>query len=169
MPAADGIRKNFALFLDGYGYAGKCDEFQPPNLEVQTESYRAGGMDAPVALDMGQNAMQATFKLAQMTAKALGLWGVSQGSTFPLIVRTPLEDLDGTVHPENFTCRGTVSGVNWDAVKAGAVAYVTMTMELRAFTYSIDGETIHDIDVLNMKRIINGVDRLAAQRNAMGI
>jgi len=28
---------------------------------------------------------------------------------------------------------------------------------------------VHDIDVLNMKRIVNGVDRLAAQRAAIGL
>jgi phage tail tube protein FII len=40
---------------------------------------------------------------------------------------------------------------------------------LVGYTYLLDEVVIHDIDVLNMKRIIGGVDRLAAQRKAIGL
>jgi P2 family phage contractile tail tube protein len=40
---------------------------------------------------------------------------------------------------------------------------------VRAYRYEQNGATIHDIDVVNMKRIINGVDRLAKIRAAIGL
>ena len=47
MGVAKDIRKNFSLFVDGRGYAGNTDEANMPELSLQTEEYRAGGMDAP--------------------------------------------------------------------------------------------------------------------------
>jgi P2 family phage contractile tail tube protein len=126
-------------------------------------------MDSSVALDMGQEKMEATFKLSQIAANALRLWGVGQGQTFSLIVRGALEDLDSSVKAEVFTQRGTIRTIEWDAVTPGAKAGVSLTMDIREFSYDIDGVRLHDIDVLNMKRIVNGVDRLAAQRAAIGL
>lgn len=56
--AARDILKNFNLFVDGRGYAGNVSEYTPPNLAVQTEDHRAGGMDAPIALDMGMEGLR---------------------------------------------------------------------------------------------------------------
>ena len=169
MAAAAQIRKNFSLFLDGFGYAGNVDEYQPPALTVQVEDFRAGGMDTSVALDMGMEKLEATFKLSKIAAEALRLWGVGAGQTFALVVRGALEDLDGTVKPEVFTQRGTIRSIEFDAVTAGAKAGVSLTMDIREFSYDVDGVRVHDIDVLNMKRIVNGQDRLAAQRAAIGL
>jgi len=169
MAAAAQIRKNFNLFLDGFGYAGNVEEYQPPTLAVQVEDFRAGGMDTSVALDMGQEKLEATFKLSKITADALRLWGVGQGQTFSLVVRGALEDLDGTVKAEVFTQRGTIRSIEHDAITSGAKSAVTLTMDIREYAYDIDGLRVHDIDVLNMKRIVNGVDRLAAQRAAIGL
>jgi P2 family phage contractile tail tube protein len=169
MAAASQIRKNFNLFLDGFGYAGNVDEYQAPTLAVQVEDFRSGGMDSSVALDMGQEKMEATFKLSKIAAEALRLWGAGQGQTFALIVRGALEDLDGAVKAEVFTQRGTIRQIEWDAITPGAKAGVTLTMDIREFRYSVDGVVVTDIDVLNMKRVVNGVDRLAAQRAAIGV
>jgi P2 family phage contractile tail tube protein len=169
MAAAAQIRKNFNLFLDGFGFAGNVEEYQPPALNVQVEDFRAGGMDTSVALDMGMEKLEASFKLSKIAAEALRLWGVGAGQTFALIVRGALEDLDGTVKAEVFTQRGTIRSIEFDAVTAGAKAGVSLTMDVREYSYSIDGLNIHDIDVLNMKRTVNGVDRLAAQRSAIGL
>jgi P2 family phage contractile tail tube protein len=169
MAAAAQIRKNFNLFLDGFGYAGNVEEYTPPALTVQVEDFRAGGMDTSVALDMGQEKLEATFKLSQIAANALRLWGVGQGQTFSLVVRGALEDLDGAVKAEVFTQRGTIRGIEWDSITPGEKAGVSLTMDIREFSYDLDGVRLHDIDVLNMKRVINGSDRLAAQRAAIGL
>lgn len=169
MAAAAQIRKNFNLFLDGFGFAGNVEEYNAPALTVQVEDFRAGGMDSSVALDMGMEKLEASFKLSKVAAEALRLWGVGAGQTFALIVRGALEDLDGAVKAEVFTQRGTIRSVEFDAVTPGAKAGITLTMDVREFAYDIDGVRVHDIDVLNMKRIVNGTDRLAAQRAAIGL
>jgi UDP-N-acetylmuramoyl-L-alanyl-D-glutamate--2,6-diaminopimelate ligase len=53
------ILKNFNVFVDGRGYAGKIDEITLPKLTIKTEEYRAGGMDIPVSIDMGMEKLEA--------------------------------------------------------------------------------------------------------------
>ena len=57
------ILKNFNLFIDGRGYVGKCEEVNPPKLSIKSEEYKAGGMDAPIAIDMGMEKLEASFTL----------------------------------------------------------------------------------------------------------
>ena len=40
---------------------------------------------------------------------------------------------------------------------------------LRYYKLEIGGETIHEIDAENMKRVINGVDQLEKRRAALGL
>ncbi len=46
------ILRNFNVFVDGRGYAGKIDEITLPKLTIKTEEYRAGGMDIPINIDI---------------------------------------------------------------------------------------------------------------------
>ena len=42
-------------------------------------------------------------------------------------------------------------------------------MAVRYFRLAHDGDVLHEIDVDNMKRIVNGQDQLEAQLEALGI
>ena len=50
--------RNLNVFFNGVGWAGRVDSFQPPTIESTVEDYRGGGMDGPVPLRMGQEAME---------------------------------------------------------------------------------------------------------------
>ena len=170
MPAAAQIRKHFGLYFDGNTFAGNVDEYTPPVLASMVEDYRAGGMDTSIAIEMGQEKLECSFKLSAISADVLGMWGVAPGSTVPLVVRGSLENIeDLSTIREVFTNRGTVRSVEWDSITPGAKAGVTITMDLREFRYEQNGTVIHDINVLGMKRVINGVDRLAEARRNIGL
>ena len=81
------VLRNCDLFVDGRGYAGKVEEMTPPKLTVQTEEYRAGGMDAPVELDMGMEKLECGFSLGAVDAGVLKLWGLRAGARVPLTFR----------------------------------------------------------------------------------
>jgi len=51
----------------------------------------------------------------------------------------------------------------------GQTASLTVNMTLEAFKETIGGQEVTDIDIINMKSVIGGVDRLAEQRSALGI
>ena len=47
------VLKNLNLHLDGVGKAGRIEEFVTPKITHKTEEFRAGGMNAPIELEMG--------------------------------------------------------------------------------------------------------------------
>lgn len=169
MSTASRILKNFNLFVDGRGYAGHIDELKLPTLGLQVEDFRAGGMDSPIAIEMGQEKMEASFVLSSYDSDALALWGVGSGATVPLIARGALESLDGSVEPVKVTMSGIVRSVEPGNWKAGEKSTLSFTLDVRSYKYEQAGKTLHEIDAVNMIRIVDGVDRLASQRSAIGI
>jgi P2 family phage contractile tail tube protein len=169
MNAAAQILKNFNLYVDGRGYAGNVDEVSLPILNIVGEDYRAGGMDAPIEIDMGMEKLEATFKVSKFDRDLIAKWGVAVGGTIPLVLRGALESLDGTVQAVVVKLTGRIHSMEVDTVTPGAKAAMTFRFAATAYSYQQDGETLIDIDVRNMKRIIGGVDRLAAQRKAIGL
>ncbi len=169
MNAAAQILKNFNLYVDGRGYAGNVDEVQLPALNVVSEDFRAGGMDAAIELDMGMEKLEATFKVSKFDRNLIAKWGLTAGGNVPLTLRGALESLDGTVQAVVVKLSGRIHGMEFDAITPGAKSGMTFRMAARAYSYTQAGETLIDIDVLNMKRIIDGVDRLAEQRRAIGL
>lgn len=169
MATANRILKNFSLFVDGRGYAGNIDELQLPTLASTIEDFRAGGMDSSVPIEMGQDKMEVTFTLSSYDSAVLGLWGIGQGASVPLVARGALESLDGSVESVVVTMDGKVRSVEPGAWTPGEKSSLVFTIDLTSYKYAQNGTTIHDIDIVNMVRKINGVDRLAAQRNAIGI
>jgi uncharacterized protein len=169
MSAVSQILKNFNLYIDGRGYAGNIDEVQLPALNIVQEDYRGGGMDAPLSIDMGMEKLEATFKVSKFDRDLITKWGVSAGSGVPLVLRGALESLDGTVKAVAVRISGSVHGLEFDTVTAGAKAGMTFKLSATSYKYEQDDETLIDIDILNMKRIIGGVDRLKEIRNAIGI
>eukprot|EP00903_Cladosiphon_okamuranus_P019839 g18233.t1 len=83
--------------------------------------------------------------------------------------RGALESEDGTVTPAIHNMRGKIIVGDRGTWSPGQSATLTFNMTLEAFKETIGGRVVCDIDVINMKRIIDGVDQLAEQRAALGI
>lgn len=169
MNAAAQMLKNFNLYVDGRGYAGNVDEVTLPSLNLVEEDFRAGGMDAPIAIDMGMEKLEATFKVSKFDKNLITKWGVANGGNIPLVLRGALESLDGSVQAVVVKLTGRLHALEMDTITPGSKAGMSFKLAAWAYSYSQDGEVLIDIDVRNMKRIINGVDRLAAQRKAIGL
>lgn len=167
MSAAADILKNFNLYVDGRGFAGNVETAQLPNLALVIEDFRAGGLDSPIPLDMGMEPMEASFTLSQFSKETLALWGVGETADVPLTFRGALESQDGTVRAVVVNIRGRVTAVNPSEWAAGSKANIAFTVRALYYKYTQDGTVVHEIDVVNMVRKINGVDRLAAIRQAI--
>lgn len=167
--AARDILKNINLFVDGRGYAGQVESVTLPTLSLQTEDFRAGGMDAPLKVTMGMEAIDLSFALRAYDADVLALFGMSEGATVPLTLRGALESWDGTVKPVVINARGKITSMDPGTWTPGDLPSLTVETNLSYFKQSINGKVIHEIDVVNMVRIINGVDTLAAIRSALGM
>lgn len=167
--AARDIRKNFNLFVDGRGYAGQVDEFNAPKLTLQTEEFRAGGMDAPIDVTMGMEKLTCDYSLKAYDKNVLALFGIVEGSNVPVTVREALESYDGTTTAVVHTMRGKITEIDPGTSKPGELPMLKITMSLTYYKMQHGNDVIHEVDVENMVRIINGTDILSGIRNALGI
>lgn len=157
------------LFVDGYGYAGNCEELTPPKLTFKTEEFRNGGMDAPVEIEMGMDKLEASFSLTKYDPNVLALWGLAPGNTKPLTFRGSVISEDGTEKAVVIQLQGMIKEVDTGSWKPGDKMTLKGTVACRYYKQTIAGIIIHEIDVPNMIRRINGVDQLAITRANLGM
>ncbi len=167
--AARDVIKNQTLFVDGRGYAGQLTEVNPPKLMLQTEEFRGGGMDAPIDITMGMQKLTADFTLISYDRDVLSLFGVAEGVEVPVTIREVLESFDGTITQVVHNMRGKFTEIDPGTHAPGQQAPLKITMTLTYYKQTHGGTVVHELDVENMVRIINGVDELAQQRRALGV
>lgn len=161
------IIRNHQLFVKDKGFAGKVKNFTPPALTMLTEDFRAGNMDMAIAIDMGMEAMECSWVLTSVEKGVLG-----ESLTAGVVnvkVRAAQVDADGNVRPVVFEMNGKITSNEWGALEAGTITEITCKMRPSFYKLTIDSAVVHEIDAENMVRIINGVDQLAAIREAMGV
>ncbi|UTW01240.1 phage major tail tube protein [Marinomonas rhizomae] len=157
------------LSVDGRGEVGLVDEYTPPSLELLTEEFRGGGMDASEDIDMGMAKMEVTFKMNGYDIEIMKLWGVAQGTTVPIVARGALKNDDGVVTTLLHTMSARVTKMEQETWKAGEKSGVVITASLPYFKVTHGSTVVIEIDVKGSKRIINGVDQLAGMRTALGL
>jgi P2 family phage contractile tail tube protein len=169
MAVASDIRKNFNLFADGRGYAGQVDEVNAPKLTEKNEEFRAGGMNAPLKIRMGMEALDADFSLHKYDRDVLALFGIVAGQDTQFTLREALESYDDTVTPVAHYMRGRITEIDPGTSKAGEMAQLKCSLSLSYYKLEHGGRVIHEIDIPNMIHIVNGVDQMAKQRAALGM
>ncbi len=156
--------RNFNAFVDGIGYAGQVSEGTPPTLALQTEEYQGGGMVGPVDISMASvEKMEMTLTFKEHNPAILGLFGHDDVAL----------SLRGAAGPENqaiiIETRGLIRQEeqgDWKAGDEGAALQITVTPHY--YKQTIDGETVIEIDKVNMVFITGGVDHLANMKAALG-
>jgi len=162
------ILKNFNLFIDGRGYAGKVEEVNLPKLNIKTEEFRAGGMDSPVFVDMGVEKLESSFTLLEYDKNVLKQFGLVSGNATQVTLRGAIQD-DTTVSSVIVKLRGMYTEMDMGKISAGEKGTLQCTLACRYYSLEIDGEKLIEIDIDNMTRVIGGVDKMAEIRNAIGI
>lgn len=164
--------RSMNLYVNGKGYAGAIDELVLPKLTLKTEEYRAGGMDMPIELDMGMEKLETSFTLSKFDKSLLSSYGLMQGNRelLPLTIRgSVFSEEDGSEIPVIISMNGMVKEIDFGTWKSGENATLKATVSLRYYKLQRDGEEIHEIDVANMVRKINGVDQLEQTRKNIGL
>ena len=162
--------RNMSLDLDNQPMAGTVEEFHPPNLSVDTTPYKAGGMDVPVLLDMGMNVLMARAMVNGYQPKVFSQFGLADKRKANMTVYGALEDYTGEVTQVKFVMRGLQTTTGMERVRGrGEVPRTVIEIACVEYIISFDNTVMIDIDVLNMTRIVNGVDRLAKLRAAIGL
>ncbi|WP_407156301.1 phage major tail tube protein [Bradyrhizobium sp. STM 3557] len=163
------VLRNFNSFVNGVGYAGRISEVELPELNIKTEEYRAGGMDAPAELDLGMEVMTAKFTFGEYNTQILGLFGNMDGNASRVQLRGALQRDGETAVAMIVDLHGGFKSNTLNTWKAGDLTQNEATMTLRYLKIQIGDTVAVEIDVDNMIRLVNGVDQLASIRTAMGM
>ena len=162
--------KNFALFVDGENYMGEVPEVTLPTLTRQMDDYRGGGMNMPVKLDFGMEGMEAEIKAAGWFGGLLATWGTPRADGAMLRFAGALQPDDtGAVTACEAVLRGRFSEFDPGSAKAGEGTELKYKFALSYYKLTINGENLIEIDVVNMVETVNGTDRLAEVRAALGV
>ncbi|MBC6686690.1 phage major tail tube protein [Wolbachia pipientis] len=161
------ILKNFNVFVDGRGYAGKIDEITLPKLTIKTEEYRAGGMDIPVNIDMGMEKLEADFTFSEYDTELFRLFGLINGNSVSLTLRGGMQgnDIEGVI----INLRGIFREFDFGSWKPAEKATLKCTVAAHYYKLTIGGNELIEIDAENMIRKTNGVDQMALLQTVLGI
>lgn len=164
------VLKNFNIFNDGSSYMGIAEDVKLPKLTKKMDEFRGGGMNAPVAIDLGQEKLELEFNCAGFMKQVFKQYGTIKVDGVMLRFAGAYQSDDtGIVQAVEIVVRGRHSEIDPGDAKAGDKGKLGIKSALAYYKLTVDNEVLVEIDIVNMIEIINGVDMLAAQRRAIGL
>lgn len=162
--------KNMNLFIDGGSWLGIVTEVTPPKMARKMEGYRAGGMDAEVDIDMGGEKMEGEFTFGGLTTDIISTFGsaVHDAAQFRFAGAYVSND-DGSTVPVEIVMRGRIAEFDEGSAKVGDDTEHKYKMSVSYYKRIENGRVIIEKDDPNFIFKVKGVDRLAAQRAAIGL
>ncbi len=162
--------KNMNLFREAVSYIGTVTEVTLPKLGRKFEGYRAGGMDAEVDIDMGGEKLELEWTAGGIVAEAIGGFGAATHDAEMLRFAGAYQAEDtGQVIPVEAVARGRPQEIDMGTAKLGGDTEHKFKMSCSYYKLIVNGREIVEIDVTGMVFKVGGVDRLSAQRAAIGL
>jgi uncharacterized protein len=161
--------KNFNLFVNGQGYAGRVSELTLPKLAIKYEHYRGGGMDTTMPIDMGMDTMSCGFTLAEYDKNILALFGLIDGSSVNLNFRGALDDGSNSPSSLIVNVSGKWQDMDLGSWQPGSLSQLKVNVTVTYYKLTLDQKDLIEIDSMNMVRKVNGVDQLAGLRQAIQV
>lgn len=164
--------KNLNLFNDGNSYQGVAKTVTLPPLSRKMESYRAAGMNGPVKVDHGlsDDGIQFEWTLGGWDLIAIRQWGATKADAVQLRFAGAVQrDDTGEVSAVEVVVRGRHEEIDFGDAEPGEDTEHSIVTTCTYYKLTVDGEVIVEIDLLNMVEIVDGDDRLAEQRKAIGL
>jgi len=164
------VLKNFNLFNDAKSYMGIAEEIKLPKLSRKMEDLRAGGMNGPVAIDLGQEKLEAEFTCAGFMSQVFEQYGTTKADGVMLRFAGAYQrDDTAAVQAVEVVMRGRYQEIDMGNAKAGDKGALNVKAALAYYKLTVDNKVLIEIDLLNMIENINGTDKLKDQRTAIGM
>lgn len=164
--------KNMNLFNEGESYLGEIKTVVLPKLGRKTEDYRGGGMNGTVKTDMGMSdyglVLESTFGgLDLLTLRQYGMEKID--GVYMRFTGAYQRDDTGEVDAVEVVVRGRHEEIDGGDSEPGEDTEHKVVTNCVYYKLTVNGKVEIEIDILGFKEVIDGVDRLAKQRNALGI
>lgn len=162
--------KNMILFNEGSAYLGDIASVTLPKLSRKMEEWRGGGMDSAVKLDMGGETPELEWELGGPARDVLRQFGaIGVAGVYLRFAGAYQRDDSGATDAIEVIVRGRHEEIDMGEAKPGEAGAWKIKTPCAYYKLVWNGRTEIEIDPLNMVLIVGGVDRLADQRNALGI
>lgn len=161
--------KNMNLYNDGVSYFGLVPEVTIPTIARKLEGYR-GNFDSELMIDHGGEAINFEWKPGGIIEQIYEQFGVTTIDGLMLRwVGAYQDDSTGTYKTVEIVVRGRHQEIAPGTGKPGDDTEESVKTACSYYKLTVDGRVLIEKDELNHVFIVNGVDRLAEQRAALGI
>lgn len=142
---------------------GVTDEVTLPTFTLKSENLNlagfAGDLDSPTEGQFESATIEITF--SNISKQALALL---EDDTKPVIMRSAQEFIDKETGTKKMvgraiTVKGMTKAVNLGSLKVGGYGNPSITKEITYYKDVVDDEVIMEVDKINYKYVVNGVDK----------
>lgn len=162
--------KDLMMFGSGLAYLGQVASFTLPKLTRKLDDWRGGGMDGVIKIDLGSEAMEAEWSLGGPMREVLAQYAVvgvaGVGLRFACAYQ---QDDTGEVVSVEVEVRGRHEEIDMGEQKLGEGGEFKVKTAIAFYRLVWNGVTLIEIDVLAGTLIVDGIDRRAEIRAAIGI
>lgn len=163
--------KDLNLFANGDSWQGVVQAVTLPTLTRKIEEWRGGGMDGPVGIDMGMDGLLTCEWTAGGLMEAIfDNFGTSRIDA-DLLRMTGAYERDDTaeITAVEVVMRGRHTEIDMGDAQPGENTEHKVTSTLSYYKLSVDGKTVIEIDLPSQVFKVNGEDRRAERRAALGL
>ena len=164
--------KHMNLFNDGNSYMGVAKSVTLPKLTRKMESWRGAGMNGPVKVDhgLGDDGLQLEWTLAGWDLLPVRQFGIAQADGVGLrFAGAAQRDDTGEVMAIEVVVRGRHEEIDHGDAEPGEDTEHKIVTTCSYYKLTVDGRVEAEIDLLNFIETIDGEDRLAEHRKAIGL
>lgn len=164
------VLKDMMIFNDAQDYMGQCNSVTIPKLVRKLEDYRAAGMHRAVKLDMGGEALEIEHSYGGPIRQIFSQYAIETigGVGLRWVGAYQDEESGGYDHYE-IVVRGRHEEIDMGEAKTGEPGEFKVKTAVAYYKLVVNGQTLIEDDPLNMVLIVDGVDRLADRRAALGM
>lgn len=164
------INELFSISCEGAAYPNVVKEVKVPDFKRKYEAFKAGGMDTPIHVDLGGEAMEAELTIAGLTPDQIVKDFMAKkhmGKTWSY--RGYYRDQEtGQGYGVEIVMRGR-HNIDNPSAKPGEAGEAKVKVHLSYYKLVIEGRTLIEIEPTAAKHFVDGEDKLADARNFLGL
>lgn len=164
------LLKLMNVFNNGYSFQGVAEEVELPKLTMKSEDFRTGGMLGEVSANMGLEKLELTHKYAGLAPELFtGFATDSIDSELIRFAGSYQRDDTGDISAVEILMRGRHTELDTGNAKAGEKGETSIKTALTYYKLVVDGKELIEIDLINTVFKVEGKDRYAQHRAAVGL
>jgi P2 family phage contractile tail tube protein len=164
------VLKDMMLFNESLDYIAEVSSVTLPTLTRKMEEWRGGGMGGPISLDLGMEALELKSTFGGPMRDVLRQWGVTTvDGNYLRFAGAYQQDDTSDIDSVEIIVRGRHKEIEFGDQKVGELGEFGVTSALAYYKLVWNGRTEIEIDFLAGIEIVDGVDRRASIRSALGL